>query len=233
MTGKFFGSARGGLVAVLCAAFAQVGVAGYTVQVTAGYDKDKGTVSAVKLPSTGGKVESTVSVYLSSDADSAVIKAVPANGYRFDEWMLTAIYGNACTTSFVSAAEHTIKYSDYSQLAGLTIVQCLAAFSGKDVAVNLDANIASGHVSPGRVSCVFGEEYPVLPTPTATGMKFLAWYDSPMGGNLVEPGKTVVADSREHTLYAYWEPMKYVVTLDPGEGEIESGSAALTVTYGD
>ena len=43
MTGKFFGSARGGLVAVLCAAFAQVGVAGYTVQVTAGYDKDKGT----------------------------------------------------------------------------------------------------------------------------------------------------------------------------------------------
>ena len=233
MTGKFFGSARGGLVAVLCAAFAQVGVAGYTVQVTAGYDKDKGTVSAVKLPSTGGKVESTVSVYLSSDADSAVIKAVPANGYRFDEWMLTAIYGNACTTSFVSAAEHTIKYSDYSQLAGLTIVQCLAAFSGKDVAVNLDANIASGHVSPGRVSCVFGEEYPVLPMPTATGMKFLAWYDSPMGGNLVEPGKTVVADSREHTLYAYWEPMKYTVTLDPGEGEIESGSAALTVTYGD
>lgn len=232
MIEKFVCFAKGGLAALLCVAFVQVGVAGYSVQVTAGQDKGKGTVSVVKLPENGSQADSSVSVILSSEGESAVISAVPANGYKFDKWTLTAI-GGGTDVAYLYDAEHVVKYPEYSSVAGVSIVQCLAAFSGKDIAANLDANVASGHVSPSRVSCVFGEAYPALPTPTATGLKFLAWYDAPSGGSLVEPGSTVVARSDEHTLYARWEPMKYTVTLDPGEGRIESGSGTITVTYGD
>lgn len=232
MIEKIFGSARGGLVAVLCVLFAQVGAASYSVQVTAGQDRDKGTVSVVKLPGSGSQADSSVSVFLSSEGESAVIKAVPAHGYKFDKWTLTAIGGGVDAT-YLSEAEHTVNYSDYSSVAGLSLVQCLAAFSGNDIAVNLDANVAAGHVSPSRVACVFGEVYPELPKPTATGLRFVDWYDAPSDGSLVEPGKTVVAKTAEHTLYARWEPMKYTVTLDPGEGKIESGPESITVTYGD
>ena len=232
MIEKFVCFAKGGLTALLCVAFVQVGVAGYSVQVTAGQDKGKGTVSVVKLPENGSQADSSVSVILSSEGESAVISAVPANGYKFDKWTLTTIGGGSDAT-YLYEAEHTVAYTNYSSVAGLSIVQCLAAFSGKDVAVNLDVNVASGHVSPSRVACVFGDAYPALPEPTATGLRFVDWYDAPSGGSLVEPGKTVVANSREHTLYAYWEPMKYTVTFDPGEGEIESGLGAITVTYGD
>ncbi len=232
MIEKIFGSARGGLVAVLCVLFAQVGAASYSVQVTAGQDRDKGTVSVVKLPGSGSQADSSVSVFLSSEGESAVIKAVPAQGYKFDKWTLTAIGGGVVAT-YLSEAEHTVNYSDYSSVAGLSLVQCLAAFSGNDIAVNLDANVATGHVSPSRVACVFGEVYPELPKPTATGLRFVDWYDAPSDGSLVEPGKTVVAKTAEHTLYARWELMKYTVTLDPGEGKIESGPESITVTYGD
>ena len=232
MIERIFGSAKSGIVALLCVLFAQVGAASYSVQVTAGQDRDKGTVSVVKRPGSGSQADSSVSIFLSSEGESAVISAIPAHGYKFDRWTLDMIGGGVDAT-YLYEAEHTVNYSDYSSVAGLSIVQCLASFSGKDVAVNLDANTASGHVSPIRVSCVFGEVYPDLPGPTATGLRFVDWYDAPSDGSLVEPGSTVVARSDEHTLYARWEPMKYMVTFDPGEGKIESGPESMVVTYAD
>lgn len=232
MMERIFVSAKSGIVAFLCVLFAQVGAASYSVQVTAGQDRDKGTVSVVKRPGSGSQADSSVSVFLSSEGESAVISAVPAQGYKFDRWTLDMIGGGVDAT-YLYEAEHTVNYSDYSSVAGLSIVQCLAAFSGNDVAVNLNANTGSGHVSPSRVACVFGDAYPALPVPTATGLKFVAWYDAPSGGNLVAPGETVVADSREHTLYAYWEAMKFTVAFDPGDGTVEPGAKSMTVTYAD
>ena len=71
-----------------------------------------------------------------------------------------------------------------------------------------------------------GRAYGQLPVPTRPGYRFLGWYAD-------APGLWINANTAAHltadqTLYAQWEPLLYIVTLDPNGGTVRSGT--LTVT---
>lgn len=100
--------------------------------------------------------------------------------------------------------------------------------------IALDA--AGGSVSPATVTVYETGVYGALPVPQRSGYAFDGWFTAADGGKQVT-AETVVAlgsESASQTLYAHWVKT-YVVTLDPGEGTVET--SALTVrtggTYGD
>lgn len=73
-------------------------------------------------------------------------------------------------------------------------------------------------------SGVFGE----LPTAEREGYTFVGWYTLRTGGELVT-AETSTTEVTARRLYAHWEPNKFTVTLDPGEGTCPEES--VTVEY--
>lgn len=77
------------------------------------------------------------------------------------------------------------------------------------------------------VNVQYGENYPLLPTPTKTGYNFVGWYTESDGGILIDQNRTVEI-SENITLFAHWDNAKYIITLDANGGEIEESTLEVT-----
>lgn len=71
--------------------------------------------------------------------------------------------------------------------------------------------------------------YGTLPTPTRYGYVFAGWYDAEKDGNQVSISTEVPA-GESVTLYAYWTPVKCIVSFDAAGGTVSTPS--VSATYG-
>lgn len=87
----------------------------------------------------------------------------------------------------------------------------------------------------GTLKCVTGKAYDVgkMPKePTRAGYTFAGWYNTPKPAETDKPvtlDAFTVADAKNKTLYAHWNPVQYQVTLDPNGGTLASDK--INVTY--
>ncbi len=89
-------------------------------------------------------------------------------------------------------------------------------------------------MSPTVLYCILGEEYGALPEPTRTGYEFFAWYTHSALGNKYISYRYIVEIPEDHTLYAHWVRIVYVITFDTRGGSIKYGdSATKYVSHGN
>ena len=83
------------------------------------------------------------------------------------------------------------------------------------VEISFDPN--GGSVGTGSKSVICGKTYGTLPTPARKGYKFVGWYTAKSGGSKVD-SKTVVTVTKDQTLYARWNPVRYKIQYKLGNG---------------
>ncbi len=76
------------------------------------------------------------------------------------------------------------------------------------VKISFDPN--GGNVSAGSKSVICGKIYGTLPTPARKGYTFAGWYTAKSGGSRVD-SKSVVTVTKNQTLYARWNPVRYKI----------------------
>lgn len=74
-----------------------------------------------------------------------------------------------------------------------------------------------GSVSSGSKSVIGGKTYGTLPTPTRKGYTFAGWYTAKSGGSRIS-NNSVVRVTKDQTLYARWNPVKYKIQYGLGNG---------------
>lgn len=140
-------------------------------------------------------------------------------GYVFDGWFYHSGTGGApiavsSASQVVIASNHTL--TAHWSLAGITVTLNTGATD-----VVLDSNTLNVHL---------GEKYAGLPTLTRKGYKFLGWYDAKTGGTNITKD-TVVTNPSNHTLYAQWEQLTYILSYDFNGGT--GTQADKNIHYGD
>ena len=70
-----------------------------------------------------------------------------------------------------------------------------------------------------------------LPNAIKTGYTFTNWYTSAQGGTSVGEANATYQPTEPITLYAHWNPNKYMVTFDPVGGTVD-GQPTKEVTFG-
>ena len=97
--------------------------------------------------------------------------------------------------------------------------------------VTFDPN--GGSISQKTKVVTYDSTYGTLPTPTKTGYNFLGWFTSASGTTKVTKSSTVTTASN-HTLYAKWQALNYIVTFDANDGSVSPPSKIITYnsTYG-
>ncbi len=96
------------------------------------------------------------------------------------------------------------------------------------VKISFDPN--GGSVGTGSKSVICGKSYGALPTPARNGYTFAGWYTAKSGGSRVD-SKTAVTVTKDQTLYARWNPVRYKIQYKLGNGtNSRSNPANYTVT---
>lgn len=86
-----------------------------------------------------------------------------------------------------------------------------------------------GSVSNGSKSVICGKTYGTLPTPTRRGYTFAGWYTAKSGGSRIS-SNSVVRITKNQTLYARWNLVKYKIQYGLGNGtNSRSNPASYTV----
>lgn len=71
-----------------------------------------------------------------------------------------------------------------------------------------------------------------LPTPTQTGYDFKGWYDAASDGDKIADGGEDYTPSEDIVLYAQWDPITYIITLNPGSGICDNNTVSGTCSEG-
>lgn len=152
------------------------------------------------------------------------------NGGTLDETSQDVTYGGSFTLPTPTRTGYTFNgwyYKSTKVEDGTwnyaTNVRLVASWTANTYYVTYDAN--GGSVYPSSQNITYGTTI-TLPTPSKTGYDFAGWYN---GDTLVESG--VWSYASDIALTASWTGKNYTVTLDPGEGTLDSTS--LPVTYGE
>lgn len=135
------------------------------------------------------------------------------DGYELVGWFTSPEGGEEVTRETVctNAEEHTL-YAHW-RAAQLTVW-----FYGN-----------GGTASESERTVTFAAPYGTLPTATRDGYTFRGWFTQSSDGDEVT-AETPVSTPWNHSLYAQWDGIEYVVTFDPNGGSVEPTSA--TVTFG-
>ena len=96
------------------------------------------------------------------------------------------------------------------------------------VTVTVTLNGQGVTLSPGSIGAVSSYPYGTLPTPTRTGYTFAGWFTAANGGTQVTSA-TVVTMESNHTLFALWTPMSYVITYANTKGAANTNPATYTI----
>lgn len=138
---------------------------------------------------------------------------LPRDGYTFDGWYSEPVGGNKVesSTQVTNLEDHTL----------------YAHWTGIDVKVSFDKQGGVGTANSKTVT--FGSEYETLPIVNRTGYDFVGWYTEAIGGTKVT-SSTQVTNTNEHTLYAHWKGMTYLVSFDSNGGS--ANPTTQTAIYG-
>lgn len=107
------------------------------------------------------------------------------------------------TVTGLSVGEATITAATEN---GIT-AECAVTVSEERYTVTYDAN--GGTVPAASQRFDIGDVYGNMPVPSRTGYQFAGWYTNRSSGTRVT-GTTVVRE-RNHTLYAHWTPVTYII----------------------
>ena len=157
-----------------------------------------------------------------------------------DPALLSVLFGQAYGTLPTSSKPGYTFAGWYEQLAGKNAttaespVTCLvgsktlyARWTPKDYIVTLDTQ-GGTNTEESTTAVTFGKAYGALPLPTKPGYIFVGWYTAETSGILATETSTITT-AADHTLFAYWAPKGYTVTLDARGGSgIEVPVAAVT-----
>lgn len=141
--------------------------------------------------------------------------AATKTGYTFSAWN-TANDGSG--TNYTNG-------SSYTNNAPLTLYP---TYTPNKYNVTFNAN--GGKCTTANKSVTYDSTYGTLPTPTKTGYSFKGWFTEDSGGTQVK-SSTKVKITGAQTLYAQWEPDKYVVNLVGNSADFTN--TTITVTYGE
>ncbi len=107
-----------------------------------------------------------------------------------------------------------------------------ATWTAAKYTVTFDANYA-GAENAGTTEVTYGETYGTLPTVSRTGYAFDGWFTAETDGERITADDTVSIEE-DTTLYAWWTPNTYSVTLNLDGGSLSSGvSNVISVTFDD
>lgn len=118
-------------------------------------------------------------------------------GYSFTGWNTRA---NGSGTAYAASASQSSTTS-----SNITLY---AQWTANTYTATFNAN--GGTVSPSSKVVTYGSPYGDLPTPTRPGYEFKGWYTEASGGSRVHSG-TTVSTASNHTLYAQWTAIGYMV----------------------
>lgn len=167
----------------------------------------------VKFDAAGGKASAT-SIKVTYTKTYGQLPTATRTGYVFGGWFTGK---NGTGTQITASSEVKIT-------ADTTLY---AKWTANKYTVSFDTNRGEGKFDSVKVT--FGSAYGnVLPVPVRAGYSFVGWYTELNGGKLVT-GTTNVSIASDHTLYARWEPGKFVVTFDANGGQVSEPNK--TVTY--
>jgi len=150
------------------------------------------------------------------------ITVVPVyTGYKFEGWYTLATGGKLVdnTLTVTNGDDHTL-YARWTLK--------------NDIEVTLDAD--GGTVKTDKFNVTFTAAYgsKLDQIPTKAGYDFDGWYDAAAAGSQVN-NATIVEKTANHTLYAYWTPAEYTLTLNGNGGTPATTTKPITynVAYGD
>lgn len=123
-------------------------------------------------------------------------------------------------------AQNIVQYFEQGQVTGGHVEDILIRTCGltqelDTYELTLDAN--GGIVSPQKVDTQENGTYPGLPNPTRNGYNFVGWYTGAEGGKLIKEGDSL-AENKNHTLYAKWNPITYSLNYELNGGSTNGGN---------
>lgn len=165
-------------------------------------------------PNGGDQVKTTVEVEFDGTFEN--LPKFTRTGYDFNGWYSAATGG----TKYDITSNVSFTSNDG------TSINFYAQWKPVSYEVKYDAN---GGEEVNQVDKYdFASNYSNLPTTTRAGYDFAGWYDAEENGNKII-STTKVSIAKNHTLYAYWTPKVYTVTLDKGSGTFSVSS--IKVSY--
>lgn len=168
------------------------------------------------LDANGGKISgnSTQTKQVNYGEAYGTLSAPTRDGYSFVGWY---------STSSSTGGEQITAQTKHLQESNRTIY---ARWTNSDITVTLDPN--GGECSKSSVSVKYASAYGSLPTPTRKGYVFQGWFTAKTSGKKVTD-TTNVDSTKNHTLYAQWNPVTCTVRLDANGGTCTT--ANMNVTY--
>ena len=134
------------------------------------------------------------------------------------------------TLTFDNAGTYSAYVTSSNSAGGCDSAPITFIVSEPTFQVTLDAN--GGSCSPTSTLVRLGNAYGDLPNATRTGYTFVGWFDE--WGNQIT-SSTVMTRASNHTLYAHWSNINYIVYFDGNGGSADWGEKTVTYdeTYGD
>lgn len=179
---------------------------------------------------------------------AATAAAAALRGYEFVEWI------DASTGQVVSTDARFTPLRAEGASSWPATLAFIATFKSNTFNIAFDAN--EGERAPDSVTALFGNQLR-LPTTAGSGTegttgmsregyKFVGWNTKKNGtGTWFKDAELIDGDSVNHlvdgiddiqdtivTLYAQWEPLKYLVSFRPGADDATGSMAALELIYG-
>jgi len=148
--------------------------------------------------STAGSTAFSVHTY--DAAQPLTANGFTRTGYTFAGWAESEI--------------GAVKYTDGESVKNLSAIQGAAVnlyahWTGGESVVTFNGN-GCGMPVPATKSVRYGELYGDLPAAGRTGYTFAGWWTASSGGVEVK-ANTEVTEAGDHTLWAHWEPITYIV----------------------
>lgn len=140
------------------------------------------------------------------DAPYGELAITSRTGYTFSGWYMAAGGGGTsvdASTLVTTASDHTL----YANWIANTYTTTFDAQGGTDPSVAFK-------------TVTYASAYGSLATTTSTktGYDFGGWWTEEDGGGQLIEATSTVTTYQDHTLYAYWDPITYTVSLDTQGG---------------
>ena len=161
---------------------------------------------SLSFNSNGGSVGST-SKTITFDSTYGDLPSPTYEGYIFTGWYTSPDGGSLVESS--------------TTVTGTSDQTLYAHWSAGNCKVTLDPN--GGTVSTSAMGVTYNEPYGELPVPTKKGYTFTGWFTDSSDGAWVS-SSTQVTTAKDHTLYAHWSPVLYLLTFNGNGGTADESS---------
>ena len=146
------------------------------------------------------------------------------DGYTFEGWQTASNAGTIVTENTIVSREE-----DHSLFAKWQIKTYVVTLNANGGTININ----NSSVSTYNISIKYNGKFENLPQAEKTGYTFKGWYTSTTGGTAVT-SNTIMGNGDITNLYARWEAIPIVVTLNANGGSVSPTTMSVSYdsTYG-